>query len=71
MTVAEYKNKFSQISRFVPYDVDNVEKKTRRFEQGLRQWIQNRVAVLEITSVQMETVFTLGIQRFLTLEIHC
>lgn len=50
MTVAEYENKFSEVSRFVPYHVDTDEKRTRRFQQGLRPWIKNRVAVLVISS---------------------
>ncbi|WOG92166.1 hypothetical protein DCAR_0311426 [Daucus carota subsp. sativus] len=50
MSVAEYEAKFTELSRFVPYQVDTDEKKARRFQQGLKPWIQNRVAVLEITS---------------------
>ncbi|XP_074323783.1 uncharacterized protein LOC141660694 [Apium graveolens] len=48
MTVAEYENKFSELSRFVPHYVDTNAKRTRRFQQGLKPWIQNRVAILEI-----------------------
>ncbi|XP_074346492.1 uncharacterized protein LOC141685278 [Apium graveolens] len=50
MTFAEYENKFSELSRFVPYHVDTGEKRTRYFQLGLRPWIQNRVAVLEISN---------------------
>ncbi|XP_063946164.1 uncharacterized protein LOC108194850 [Daucus carota subsp. sativus] len=50
MSVAEYEAKFTELSRFVPHQVDTDEKKARRFQQGLKPWIQNRVAVLEITS---------------------
>ncbi|XP_074335026.1 uncharacterized protein LOC141672325 [Apium graveolens] len=50
MTVAEYENKFSELSRFVPYHVDTEEKRTRCFQLGLQPWIQNRVAVLEISN---------------------
>ncbi|XP_074355418.1 uncharacterized protein LOC141695076 [Apium graveolens] len=50
MNVAEYENKFSEPSRFVPYHVDTEEKRTRHFQLGLRPWIRNRVAVLEISN---------------------
>ncbi|KAL8098415.1 hypothetical protein AgCh_031247 [Apium graveolens] len=49
MTVAEYEAKFTELSRFVHEFVNTEEKKTRRFQLGLKQWIQNRVAVLELT----------------------
>ncbi|KAL8098157.1 hypothetical protein AgCh_031074 [Apium graveolens] len=49
MTVAEYEAKFTELSRFVPEFVNTKEKKARRFQLGLKQWIQNRVAVLELT----------------------
>ncbi|KAL8089415.1 hypothetical protein AgCh_039026 [Apium graveolens] len=49
VTVAEYEAKFTELSRFVPEFVNTEEKKTRRFQLGLKQWIQNRVAVLELT----------------------
>ena len=49
MTVAEYEAKFTELSRFVPEFVNTEEKKARRFQLGLKQWIQNRVAVLELT----------------------
>ncbi|XP_017227835.1 uncharacterized protein LOC108203426 [Daucus carota subsp. sativus] len=50
MTVAEYENKFSELSRFVPHLVDREENRSWRFQQGLKPWIRNRVAILEITS---------------------
>ena len=50
LTVAEYEAKFTELARFVPDQVDTDEKKARRFEQGLRFWIQNRVAMFELTS---------------------
>ncbi|XP_074323496.1 uncharacterized protein LOC141660410 [Apium graveolens] len=48
MTAAEYENKFSELSRFVPHYVDTDAKRTRCFQQGMTPWIQNKVAVLEI-----------------------
>ena len=50
MTVAEYEAKFSELSRFVPEFVDTEEKRARRFQLGLKQWIQNKVAILELTN---------------------
>ena len=49
MIVAEYEAKFTELSRFVPEFVNIEEKKARRFQLGLKQWIQNRVAVIELT----------------------
>ncbi|XP_074366170.1 uncharacterized protein LOC141707082 [Apium graveolens] len=50
MLVAEYEAKFIELSRFVPYHVDTDEKKAKRFQQGLKPYIQNRIAVFEITN---------------------
>ena len=49
MSVAVYKAKFIELSRFVPEFVNTKEKKVRRFQQWLKQWIQDRVSLLEIT----------------------
>ncbi|KAL8126108.1 hypothetical protein AgCh_013408 [Apium graveolens] len=49
MTVVEYEAKFTKLSRFVPEFVNTEEKKARRFQLGLKQWIQNIVALLELT----------------------
>ncbi|XP_074327544.1 uncharacterized protein LOC141665459 [Apium graveolens] len=49
MSVAEYEAKFTELSRFVPQLVGTEEKKAERFQQGLKQWIQNKLAILEIT----------------------
>ncbi|XP_074366365.1 uncharacterized protein LOC141707220 [Apium graveolens] len=50
MSVAEYEAKFTELSRCVPYHVDTDEKKAKRFQQGLKPYIQNRIAVFEITN---------------------
>ena len=50
LTVAEYEAKFTELARFLANQVDTDEKKARRFEQGLKFWIQNRVAMFELTS---------------------
>ena len=49
LSVAEYEAKFTELSRFVPEFVNTEEKRARRFQQGLKQWIQNRIAVFELT----------------------
>lgn len=48
MTVAEYEARFTELSRFVPEFVNTDAKKARRFQQGLKQWIQNKVAIFEL-----------------------
>lgn len=50
MSVAEYEAKFTKLSRIVPYHVDTNEKKDKHFQQGLKPYIQNRVAMLDITN---------------------
>ncbi|KAL8089013.1 hypothetical protein AgCh_038679 [Apium graveolens] len=64
MTVAEYEAKFTELSRFMPEFVNTEEKKARRFQLGLKQWIQNRVAVLELTDyatlVQKASIVEVG-----------
>ena len=49
LSVAEYEAKFMELSRFVPEFVNIEEKRARRFQQGLKQWIQNRIDVFELT----------------------
>ncbi|XP_074367515.1 uncharacterized protein LOC141707959 [Apium graveolens] len=48
MTVVEYEVKFSELARFVPEYVNTKDKKDKRFQQGLKSWIQSLVALLEI-----------------------
>lgn len=67
MTVAEYEAKFSELSRFVPEFLNTNVKRARKFQQGLKQWIQNRVAVLELTDyaalVQKATIVEAGSEQ--------
>ena len=67
LSVMEYEAKFTELSRFVPELVSTEEKKARRFQQGLRQWIQNRIAVLELTDyatvVQKATIVETGSEQ--------
>ncbi|KAL8088206.1 hypothetical protein AgCh_038108 [Apium graveolens] len=52
---------------FVPEFVSTEEKKARRFQQGLKPWIQNRVAILELTDyatlVQKATIVEVGSEQ--------
>ncbi|KAK1401483.1 hypothetical protein POM88_001088 [Heracleum sosnowskyi] len=68
MTVAEYEAKFTELSRFVPEFVNTDLKRSRRFQQRLKQWIQNRVSVLELTDyaslVQKATIVESGAKTF-------
>ena len=63
----EYEAKFTELSRFVPELVSTEEKKARRFYQGLRQWIQNQIVVLELTDyatvVQKATIVESGSEQ--------
>ena len=51
--MAEYEAKFTELSRFVPEFVNTEEKRARRFQQGLKQWIPNRIAIFELTDYAM------------------
>ncbi|MDV3191814.1 MAG: hypothetical protein Q8841_02575 [Candidatus Phytoplasma australasiaticum] len=48
MSVADYESKFEELSRFVPSYVDTDRKKAKRFEQGLKPWIQGNVTIFEL-----------------------
>ncbi|XP_028059676.1 uncharacterized protein LOC114263357 [Camellia sinensis] len=48
MTVAEYEAKFIELARFAPHMVDTDYKKARKFENGLRSDILERVNVLKL-----------------------
>ncbi|XP_028094382.1 uncharacterized protein LOC114294443 [Camellia sinensis] len=48
MTVAEYETKFTELARFAPHMVDTDYKKVRKFENGLRNDILERVNVLKL-----------------------
>ncbi|KAL8147950.1 hypothetical protein AgCh_005326 [Apium graveolens] len=67
LSVAEYEAKFTELSRFVPEFLSTEEKKARRFQQGLKPWIPNRVAILELTDyatlVQKATIVEAGSEQ--------
>lgn len=46
--VVDYKRKFSQLSRYTPYQVDIEERKARQFVRGLHREIVNILASLEL-----------------------
>lgn len=45
MSVAEYAAKFNKLARFTSHQVDTEARKVRRFELGLKPWVQKAVAV--------------------------
>lgn len=47
MSVEQYEAKFIELARFAPHQVDTEMRKARRFEQGLKPWIYNKVSVFE------------------------
>ena len=55
------------MSRFIPEFVNTEEKRAKRFQLGLKQWIQNRVAVLELTNyatlVQKASIVEVGSEQ--------
>ncbi|XP_074336685.1 uncharacterized protein LOC141673855 [Apium graveolens] len=50
LSVTEYEAKFTELARFVPDQVDTDEKTAKRFQKGLKYWIQDKVAMFEMTS---------------------
>lgn len=48
--MAEYEAKFTELSRFVPEYVNTYEKRAKRFQQGLKPWIHNKVAIFELAT---------------------
>ncbi|XP_075665441.1 uncharacterized protein LOC142635113 [Castanea sativa] len=50
MTVAQYESEFSKLAKFTPTMVVDEETKARRFEDGLRFRIKQRVVPFELTT---------------------
>ena len=48
ISMGEYEEKFTTLSRFAPEMVRTEEMKCRRFEQGLNLQIRSRVAMFEV-----------------------
>ena len=46
MMVMAYEVKFTELARYAPYMVDTEEKKSKRFKDGLRENIKNRLELL-------------------------
>lgn len=62
MSIAEYVNKFNELARFAPHQVNTEARKARRFEQGLNKWIRSKVSVLELKD------FSILVQKTLIVE---
>ncbi|XP_074327379.1 uncharacterized protein LOC141665298 [Apium graveolens] len=64
MSMTEYEDKFTELARFVPEQVDTEEKRAKRFQQGLKSWIRNGVAVFELTT------YTAVVQKAMIIEVE-
>ncbi|GMH06274.1 hypothetical protein Nepgr_008114 [Nepenthes gracilis] len=49
-SVAEYDSKFTELSRYTPFMVEDEERKVRRFFQGLRDDIRRHLSTLTLTT---------------------
>ncbi|GMH29382.1 hypothetical protein Nepgr_031225 [Nepenthes gracilis] len=49
-SVAEYDSKFTELSRYAPFMVEDEERKVRRFFQGLRDDIRRHLSTLTLTT---------------------
>ncbi|PSR89084.1 Calreticulin like [Actinidia chinensis var. chinensis] len=47
-TMMAYEAKFTELARYAPYTLDTEEKKARKFEEGLRGNIKNRLELLQL-----------------------
>jgi len=52
MTVCEYRNKFTQLSRYAPREVVNDAKKQKHFLKGLNDGLQLRLMTVEYPDFQ-------------------
>ena len=52
MTIREYLNKFTQLSRYAPNEVDTEEKKQERFLEGLNDCIEYALLLQEFPNFQ-------------------
>ena len=55
ITVAQYEAKFTELSRFAPQLIDIEEKKTLKFQDGLKPYLKNKISILKL-SVYSEVV---------------
>ncbi|XP_074355837.1 uncharacterized protein LOC141695496 [Apium graveolens] len=62
LSIEDYEDKFTELSRFVPEQVDTDEKRAKRFQQGLNPWIRSRVDVFELTT------YTTIVQKAMIIE---
>ena len=55
LTVAQYEAKFTELSRFTPQLIATEEKKTLKFQDGLKPYLKNKISILKL-SVYLEVV---------------
>ncbi|KAF5458851.1 hypothetical protein F2P56_022851 [Juglans regia] len=72
MTVQQYVARYIELSCFALYLIPDVEKKTRKFEEGLNNHIYERVAALQIQNfselVDKATIVKRGLKRSVELQ---
>ena len=49
LTVAQYEAKFIELSRFAPQLIDIDEKKTLKFQDGLKTYLKNKISILKFS----------------------
>ena len=52
MTIAEYNEKFIELSRYAPHIVLSESRKVRKFKVGLRWNIRNKIDILRLATHQ-------------------
>ena len=55
LTVAQYEAKFTELSRFTPRLIATEEKKTLKFQDGLKPYLKNKISILKL-GVYLEVV---------------
>ncbi|XP_074347186.1 uncharacterized protein LOC141686019 [Apium graveolens] len=48
ISVADYEAKFTELSRYALHHIQDEKRKAKRFEQSLKPWIYQKVAVFEL-----------------------
>ena len=49
LNMAQYEAKFTELSRFVPQLIDTEEKKTLKFQDGLKPYLKNKISILKLS----------------------
>ena len=55
LTVAQYEAKFTELSRFSPQLIATEEEKALKFQDGLKPYLKNKIAILKL-GVYLEVV---------------